>query len=169
MPGGLDPLGSIVEGYLRVRGQMIQATLSTRANSERRRKVLEGSIDDSSRGSPQPYIFDVVNDNDGSSLSFVPDSISDIDVLSLRQSVFCLLWSVPPGIEAPVSDKDDFFTTILVLRRHQRQPENYERIGLLFVRGNRYEKDNTEAENESLAVYASKWFHSPETVDITIL
>jgi hypothetical protein len=169
MPSGLDPLGSIVGGYLRVRGQMIQATLSTRANPERRRKVLEWSIDDSSLGSPQPYLFDVVNDNDGSSLPFDPDSTSDIDVLTPRQSVFCLLWSLPPDTEPPLSDENDFLITILVLRQSQRQPGNYERIGLMFLKGDGSKKNNTEAKNESPAVYVSKWFHSPETVDITIL
>lgn len=153
MPGGLDPLGSVVEGYLKVRGQMIQAILWTIANDMNEDERLDAlAIGSFLLLEKPPYSFKIVND-DNSSWNFEPDSVSDIDVLTPRQPVFCLLWSLGPERDPTLVGNDDSFSAVLILRLSQRQPGNYERIGLVF-RG---------------AMSASKWFCNAKTVDITIV
>jgi hypothetical protein len=165
-PGGLDAFGSVVGGYLRVRGQIVQATLSTAANPRRQREVLKGTKTDDR--SP-PYLFEIINDKDGSSCRFEPDSVSDIDVLTSRQPVFCLLWSLPRKLEPQSFDNIRVSTTMFVLRPSQRQPRNYERIGLISIYEDESKRAGAKSKDESPAVNVSEWFYGQKTVDITIV
>jgi hypothetical protein len=170
-PGGLDALGSVVDGYLRVRGQIVQATLTTAANPRRQRELSEGP--ETSERSP-PYLFEIVNDKDGSSCRFVPDSLSDIDVLTPRQSIFCLLWSLSPKQEprkqeSQPLDNIEIFSTMLILRSSQRQPRNYERIGLIPVYEDESKRGGHKPKDKSPAINVSEWFYGQKSVDITIV
>jgi hypothetical protein len=189
-PSGLDPLGSIVDGYLRVRGQLVEATLEITANNAEagRKRIQESNTYNSLSGQPSPpYLFRIVNDTLGSEFNFAPDSVSDIDVLTPRQPVFCLLWSVPLELDPAVCNNARHFITILALRPSKRLPGNYERIGLLnrhmkvgikyytitpagskTVVGDTSRMATTNMDN-SPALKILKWFSGVETVDITIV
>jgi hypothetical protein len=170
-PGGLDALGSVVDGYLRVRGQIVQATLTTAVNPRRQHELSEGP--ETSERSP-PYLFEIVNDKDGSSCRFVPDSLSDIDVLTPRQSIFCLLWSLSPKQEprkqeSQPLDNIEIFSTMLILRSSQRQPRNYERIGLIPAYEDESKRGGHKPKDKSPAINVSEWFYGQKSVDITIV
>lgn len=126
IPSGKDPFGSVSDGYLKVRSKMIQAT-SEIARDQKAYSAQPPPFPDTHPN----YRFRIVNDTDGSSRAFSPDSISDIDILSPQEPVFCLLWALSTKLGSPIPENGCITSYAIVLRPSKSERGTFERLGLL--------------------------------------
>lgn len=77
-----------------------------------------------------PYMFIVINTLNNSLCRFYPDSMAELDLLTVRHSVTCVLWAIdePRG---PLLGKGAACSYGFVLRRGRGEREIYQRLGLL--------------------------------------
>jgi hypothetical protein len=76
------------------------------------------------------YMFIVINTLNNSLYRFYPDSMAELDLLTVRHSVTCVLWAIdePRG---PLLGKGAACSYGFVLRRGRGEREIYQRLGLL--------------------------------------
>ena len=156
---GADPTGAVNGGFLFLSGQVIKSKLLIRPyeRSSGSRRVHTGlpsesdsDIESESSGSDasadyhlhngHPYEYRILHEGTGSRQSFVPDSISELDILTKEHTVTLLLWTVRDGPWGN-NNKTAFSCLVLLLVPDQDEHfEQYTRLGLLHY----YELDQEE-------------------------
>ena len=144
---GADPTGAVSEGFLVLSGQVVEAKLLIRpfdrfsrvrnaqtglpsgseSDSESESSVSDASPDHHLKNG-HPYDYRILHEETGSRRDFVPDSISELDVLMKEQTVMLLLWTVREGPWG-LNDKTAF--SCFVLLPVPDHDGKYTRLGLL--------------------------------------
>jgi hypothetical protein len=170
---GADPTGAVSDGYLTLSGQLIEAKLLVLPYDPNRRSTQRGlpseldldsesessgSDSDAStnyyRESRHPYEYRIIREGIDLRQPFVPDSISELDILTKEHTVTLLLWTLR---DCPWTTTNKTAFSCFVLLPHPYQDERYTRLGLL-----QYYELNREEHTP-----AKKWFGDAPTRSVS--